>query len=421
MASAVGSGEDVSAVCAQLESAVRLMMSGSAPRDQRHEAFNKCEQFKRSDPLASRCGLHLAASASGRDPVVRHFGLKILEDVIRLRWNEMAPEEKVFLKESAMRLAAEGTADLLAEAPFIKDGVSRLVVEIIKREWPQHWPQLFQELEALCARGETQAEMAMLVLLRLVEDVAVLQTLEQNQRRREIYQALTANMETIFAFLLQLLERHYQAYLSPGADEQARRRHCKVCQAVLDTLAALVEWVAMSHIMANDKYLLRCLCHLLSDPALQGNAADCLLGVVGWKAGKPIDRMQLMAMFKTEMMAPLFQAAEKANQQALEEKHYFFLKKVVQILAELGGQVSALWTVGEPGSGPSLWEKEMLPDKRPDNFQIYLNALLAFLDHSSLSVNYTVAEVWAKLLRHQSICRLVLQYAFIRAKVCCEK
>ncbi len=50
----------------------------------------------------------------------------------------------------------------------------------------------------------------MLVLLRLVEDVAVLQTLEQNQRRREIYQALTANMDGIFAFLLQLLERHYQ-------------------------------------------------------------------------------------------------------------------------------------------------------------------------------------------------------------------
>ena len=29
-------------------------------------------------------------------------------------------------------------------------------------------------------------------------DVAVLQTLEQSQRRREIYSALTANMEEIF-------------------------------------------------------------------------------------------------------------------------------------------------------------------------------------------------------------------------------
>ncbi len=157
----------------------------------------------------------------------------------------------------------------------------------------------------------------------------------------------------------------------------------------------------MSHIMARDRYLLRCLCHLLSDPGLQASAADCLLGVVGWKAGKPADRMQLMAMFRTETMAPLFQAAEKANGRALEERHYNFLKKVVQILSELGGQLCALWTRAEPGAGATLWEKEMGSEARPENFQVYLNALLAFLDHPSLAVNYSVAEVWVKLLRHQ--------------------
>jgi len=44
----------------------------------------------------------------------------------------------------------------------------------------------------LCAKGDAQTELVMLVMLRIVEDVAVLQTLEQNQRRKEIYQVLFA-------------------------------------------------------------------------------------------------------------------------------------------------------------------------------------------------------------------------------------
>ena len=44
--------------------------------------------------------------------------------------------------------------------------------------------------------------------------------------------------------------------------------------------------------MANDRYLVRCLCHLLSDDRLRENAAECLLAIVSWKAGKAADRAQ---------------------------------------------------------------------------------------------------------------------------------
>ena len=52
-----------------------------------------------------------------------------------------------------------------------------------------------QELDALCAKGESQTELVMLVMLRLAEDVVLLQTLEQQQRRKEIHAALVAHME----------------------------------------------------------------------------------------------------------------------------------------------------------------------------------------------------------------------------------
>lgn len=198
----------------------------------------------------------------------------------------------------------------------------------------------------------------MLVLLRLVEDVALLQTLEQSQRRKEIYAALTANMANIFAFLMQHLEKHYLLL-------SASPEHGVVAKSVLRTFSVFVEWVGMQHIMSNDRYLVRCLCHLLSNEVLQLQAAECLLSIVGWKAGKVQDRMQLLCLFSEEMMAPLFAATERANARALEEDHYLFLKRMVAIFAELGRQVADIWT-------------ETKGKSRPENFQTYLSALLAF-------------------------------------------
>lgn len=44
------------------------------------------------------------------------------------------------------------------------------------------------------------------MLLRLTEDVVVFQSVDAT-RRRDLYQSITANMETIFDFLAQLLEQ----------------------------------------------------------------------------------------------------------------------------------------------------------------------------------------------------------------------
>ena len=78
----------------------------------------------------------------------------------------------------------------------------------------------------------------MFALLRLMVNVVLLQTLEQIQRRKEIYQPLTSGMEEIFQFLLALLEKYYRVYWDNqaiGAD------NCSVCMATLNIFTALVE------------------------------------------------------------------------------------------------------------------------------------------------------------------------------------
>jgi hypothetical protein len=82
----------------------------------------------------------------------------------------------------------------------------------------------FYQLESLCAKGDAQTELVMLVMLRIVEDVAVLQTLEQNQRRKEIYQVFdfcrisefkkfTTKLIYGFRVLLQKWQQYFAFYL----------------------------------------------------------------------------------------------------------------------------------------------------------------------------------------------------------------
>ncbi|XP_023336728.1 exportin-5 [Eurytemora carolleeae] len=379
-------GSEVGVISGQLAQVVELILNPAVPEQQRQQAFQQIEEFKEKSPLVSQCGFCLCTVTNSE--VVRHFGLQLLEDIVKGRWNEMSGEEKVYIKENLIKVVEVGTNSILEEKNHLKDQLAKVVVEIIKREWPQQWPSLLGELDALCRIGETQTELVMFILLRLVEDVAILQTLEQSQRRKEIYSALTTNMEQIFRFLLGLLEKHYQAYLSDSASLQGAK-HCKVCMSILNTFSSLVEWVPMQHIMANNKYLLSCLTHLLKDESLQIYAADCLLGIVGWKAGKMTDRAQILCLFEMDMMRPLFAATEAAEQHALEENHYNFMKKMVQILTVLGEQLCALWTKDSPRTVPNL--------------EIYLNALIAFTRHPSQTINLFANELWFKFFRHPDI------------------
>lgn len=48
---------------------------------------------------------------------------------------------------------SKGTRSVLLEETHIKDVLARITVEMIKREWPQNWPHMLKELEALTSQG----------------------------------------------------------------------------------------------------------------------------------------------------------------------------------------------------------------------------------------------------------------------------
>ncbi|XP_042188914.1 exportin-5 isoform X2 [Callorhinchus milii] len=383
------SGEQITTLCEQLMKAVNVIMDGGSSSRYRLEALKFCEEFKEKCPQTVQCGLRLAEK--NNTGIVRHFGLQILEHSIKFRWNGMVQREKVQLKNSVMTLLSRGTHNIMVEEAYIKDALSRIVVEMIKREWPQQWPDMLNEMDKLTAMGETQTELVMLILLRLVEDVVTFQTIPA-QRRKDIQHALTQNMSQLFGFLLDILQEHTQNYKQLKADatqENKAKSHCRVAITTLSTMAGYVDWVGLHHLTADGCKLLEVLCMLLTEPEFQFEAAECLLIAVIRK-GKLEDRKPFMVLFSDAAMHCILSAAQTAHGAGLVEQHYMFLKRLCQLLTALGGQLTALWG-GEKDIG------------QPPNFSKYLQAFLAFTNHPSQYLRSSTQIAWCSFLRHEYI------------------
>uniref|UniRef100_A0A4W4EQN2 Exportin-5 n=1 Tax=Electrophorus electricus TaxID=8005 RepID=A0A4W4EQN2_ELEEL len=378
--------DPVAAMCEQLIKAVNVMMDAESNQRYRLEALKFCEEFKEKCPFCVPCGLQL--SDKSQAAVVRHFGLQILEHVIKFQWNSMPQQDKVHLKNCTMELLKNGTYPILEEESHIKDALSRIVVEMIKREWPQHWPDMLKEMETLTSFGvvgfehchDTQTELVMLILLRLAEDVITFQTLPM-QRRRDIQQTLTQNMDGIFTFLLTILQQHVDEY------RRLAKAHCRVGIATLNTLAGYIDWVALIHITNENCHLLEILCLLLSEPELQLEAAECLLIAISRK-GKLEDRKPLMLLFDDVAMHYILSAAQSADGTSITGDQYTFLKRLCQVLCALGSQLCAL--VG------SIAEVEV-----PGNLNKYMEAFLAFTTHPSQFLRSSTLTTWGNVFRHE--------------------
>lgn len=399
--------EQVNALCDQLIKAVNVMMDTESSQRYRLEALKFCEEFKEKCPICVPCGLKLAEKT--QPPIIRHFGLQILEHCVKFRWNNMPQREKVNLKNNVMGLISNGIRPILEEESHIKDVLSRIVVEMIKREWPQHWPDMLKELESLTKQGEAQTELVMFILLRLAEDVVTFQTLP-TQRRRDIQQTLTQNMENIFNFLLNILQQNVNKYRKMKTDptqEIKAKAYCRVGVAALNTLAGYIDWVALVHITNDNCRLLEMLCLLLSEAELQLEAAECLLIAVSRK-GKLEDRKPLMILFGDVAMHYILSAAQPADGAGLTERHYIFLKRLCQVLSALGSQLCALLASD-------------VDVETPANLGKYLEAFLAFTTHPSQFLRSSTQVTWGSLFRHEVLSKdpmtMAITSKYVRASM----
>ncbi|XP_069464878.1 exportin-5-like [Ambystoma mexicanum] len=370
--------EQVRTHCRKLKRAVEMIMDPNCSQQHRSEALQMCEGFKQECPFCVACGLKLAEKS--QPDIARHFGLQLLEHVAKYRWKFLFPHEKKELKSSIMELLFKGTKDISEEQGHIKGALARAVVELIKLDWPQGWPDMLLDLEILSKKGETQTELVMIVLLRLAEDLVINQSLPAELMY--LKKTMMKEMGHILRFIGSVLRDIVKKY------KCSAKQSCRVGVATLNALAGYLDWVMMSYITECKCELLEMLCFFLDKPELQLEAADCLCILLN-RTGKVEERKPMLFLFEDVPLNYILISIEKENgKRLLNEKSYWILKKLSTIICGLANLLCMV-----VGADDDV--------EIPGNFQKYLDSLLKFTTHYSLFLRSSTQGTWKAFLKHK--------------------
>jgi exportin-5 len=130
--------------------AVESIYSPRSTNEIRKAAQAYCEQLK-DDQMAPVYGRFLADWSRPQSGVIRHFGLSLLENSLRYKWQKYSEQERQLIRDCSVELAQQ-YANLPATQSCENYLVEKLVCvfsELTEREWPQRWPQLNDLLEQL--------------------------------------------------------------------------------------------------------------------------------------------------------------------------------------------------------------------------------------------------------------------------------
>ena len=132
----------------------------------RQEATRYLEEV-RSDSKAPFHGFELASSRQ-QQPIVRHYGLSLIDYAIRFRWANYLAEESKTLRGWVWQLA-QGTGE--GDPPFITNKIAEMWVELSKRSWVSDWMDMDEALVQMWAGPTPQKEMVLTILATLSEEI----------------------------------------------------------------------------------------------------------------------------------------------------------------------------------------------------------------------------------------------------------
>ncbi|XP_010424389.1 PREDICTED: protein HASTY 1-like [Camelina sativa] len=315
---------------------------------------------------------------------IRLHAFKMLQHLVRLRWEELSPSERRDFAKLSVELMSEIASP--CEEWSLKSQSAALVAEIVRREGPDLWQELFPSLASLSAQGPLQAEVVSMMLRWLPEDITVHNEDLEGDRRRLLLRGLTQSLPEILPLLYNLLERHFGAAMSEASRQQVdlAKQHAAVVIACLNAINAYAEWAPVLDL---SRYGIINGCGvLLSSHDFRLHACDFFKLVCSRKRpsdapGSEFDSA-ISSLFQSLMNVSrefLYRSASNAG--VIDESDYEFAECICESLVSLGS--TNLQCIASDGGVLAL----------------YLQQMLGFFQHFKLGLHFEAMHFWLALMR----------------------
>ncbi|KAM5441833.1 karyopherin [Microsporum ferrugineum] len=396
-----GGNEGAAPQLASIIQALDVIHSPASTNEVRKQASEYLEQQKH-EKSAIQNGYFLAAEKS-HSPVVQHFGLSLLEHVLRYRFLELSPDELIHTRRLVMSLA-EGLR--YQDPPYIRNKVASLWVELAKRTWGLDWREMDESLVQLWGATFAHKELVLTVLETLSEDIIHQEDTASSLRGTDLNRALVEICTPHEVFKEAYPTRDHNTEIRCGSegwlfrissflDDCIRNLHAsteaKSCALkCLSCLRSLVAWAIPMAIASSECITAICRALVVEDDAILLAVVEALHSLYG-RSTYDIEEFQRLVniIYQNDHLNLLRKLYEWSIVSAdnIAESKYSISKKLSELISYISG---------------FLEEKNVDFTKSVD-LPSFFSFLISILQHPSLVVSIPVLHSWSRLLASDQI------------------
>ncbi|WEW59920.1 karyopherin [Emydomyces testavorans] len=354
-------------------------------------------ELQKHEKSAVQSGFYLAAERR-HSPLVRHFGLSLLEHVLKHRLSELTPDQVGHLRGLILGLAQEiQTQDL----SYIRNKLVLLWVEIAKRTWALDWLEMDDSLVRLWNGTLIHKEFVLGVLETMSDDVFHHEDTASSLRGTDLNRALVEICTPYAVFKEVYPDRAHHPELRCGSEgwlfritnflnECVQNLHSspevRICaQKALTTLRSMMTWNIPLAISSSQCVQAICLSLTVNDESILMSAVEALHALYG-RTHYDIQEFEslLHIVYETDRLVLLRKLFEWSIVDAnnIIDSKYTTSKKLSELVSYLAG---------------FLEEKNISLSKKIDQ-SYFFSFLISILRHPSLIVSIPVLHSWSRLL-----------------------
>jgi exportin-5 len=280
-----GSETDLEMESSRILQALEIVHNPSTKNEVRKQASNYLDSLKLNDDAASYGAV--LGSNSTKPPLIRHFGLSLIEHTIRHKLHQQNEAQNAQVREWVINL---GKSLAENDPPFIRNKVAELWIELAKRSWALDWFHLDQYLVDFWSADLRYKDLVLTILENLSDDVfvrddstAILRGPDLNSGLVEIFTSpddfvggLKVNSEVVRLRAgeegwLARITRLLQTSLSENGSSKPTVLKC------LGTLRSAMGWLMTPAIAHTNSLATICRCLSSQDPDILIASLDCLV------------------------------------------------------------------------------------------------------------------------------------------------
>ncbi|RCI02386.1 Karyopherin transporter, partial [Rhizopus stolonifer] len=222
-----------------------------------------------SDPNAWQLVDHILEQSSSLQ--AKFIALGVLEEFIKVRWNALPMDQRLMMRNYIVKSIidiASNESTLRSHTAYLNK-LDLVLVQILKKDWPQYWPSFIQEIVDSSATSSSLCENNMKILKFLSEEVFDFSVDHMTlSKMTKLKNQMVNEFGTVFDLCKRVLS-------SPS-------NGIHLIHATLETLYRFISWIPIQFVYRQDLIqIIEANFRQATSPAQKNLALQCFTEIIG--------------------------------------------------------------------------------------------------------------------------------------------